>query len=150
MGPPPEITALRPHLQEYVGAKATLTQAQGDMVEVNETWRVCVLYPSIHRLTDINYHHTHQVLPPGGSKGAGVQALLKALGVDPQHMLAIGDAENDIEVRGGLNYFCWEWLLIRIYTHMSSWTNTTLQMLKLAGMPVAMGNAPAHIQALAK
>lgn len=34
MGPPPEITALRPLLQEYVGMRATLTQAQADMVEV--------------------------------------------------------------------------------------------------------------------
>lgn len=39
-----------------------------------------------------------QVLPPGASKGAGVAALLKALDIDPAHVLAIGDAENDVEV----------------------------------------------------
>ena len=44
------------------------------------------------------YRTPPQVLPPGASKGAGVAALLTALGLDAQHMLAIGDAENDIEV----------------------------------------------------
>lgn len=40
-----------------------------------------------------------QILPPGASKGKGVAALLKALEIDPAHVLAIGDAENDVEVR---------------------------------------------------
>lgn len=42
-----------------------------------------------------------QVLPLGGSKGYGLSRLLDSLGMDPKHVLAIGDAENDLEVRGG-------------------------------------------------
>lgn len=52
-----------------------------------------------------------QVLPLGASKGTGVEWLLKHLGVEPQHVMALGDAENDVE------------------------------MLKLAGLGVAVGNA---------
>jgi hydroxymethylpyrimidine pyrophosphatase-like HAD family hydrolase len=32
-----------------------------------------------------------QVLPLGGSKGAGVAWLLDHLGVDPRHVMALGD-----------------------------------------------------------
>ena len=60
-----------------------------------------------------------EVLPPGGSKGAGVAALLDRLGVDPSTMMALGDAEND------------------------------LGMLELAGLSVAMGQAPERVQAAA-
>ena len=40
-----------------------------------------------------------QVLPLGASKGYGVAKLLEALDIHPRHALAIGDAENDVEVR---------------------------------------------------
>lgn len=43
-----------------------------------------------------------QILPPGASKGKGVAALLQALDIDPCHVLAIGDAENDVEVQFGV------------------------------------------------
>lgn len=39
-----------------------------------------------------------QVLPLGGSKGEGVRRLLSSLGVAASDVLAIGDAENDLEV----------------------------------------------------
>lgn len=52
-----------------------------------------------------------QVLPLGASKGFGVGWLLDRLGVDPSAVLALGDGENDVE------------------------------MLQLAGLGVAMGNA---------
>lgn len=38
------------------------------------------------------------MLPPGASKGAGVACLLKELGLEPQHLMAIGDGENDVEM----------------------------------------------------
>lgn len=56
-------------------------------------------------------HSRLQVLPLGASKGAGVAWLLDRLGVDPSAVLALGDGENDVE------------------------------MLQLAGLGVAMGNA---------
>ena len=40
-----------------------------------------------------------EVLPLGASKGAGVALLLERLGVAPAHVMAIGDGENDVEVR---------------------------------------------------
>mmetsp|Transcript_5631 Transcript_5631/g.20492 ORF Transcript_5631/g.20492 Transcript_5631/m.20492 type:complete len:320 (-) Transcript_5631:1966-2925(-) len=52
-----------------------------------------------------------ELLPLGASKGQGVKRLLRELGVDAAKVLAIGDGENDIE------------------------------MLQLAGVSVAMGNA---------
>ena len=52
-----------------------------------------------------------EVLPPGVNKGSGVAALLEHLGVPPDAAVACGDAENDVE------------------------------MLRLVGVGVAMGNA---------
>jgi hydroxymethylpyrimidine pyrophosphatase-like HAD family hydrolase len=60
-----------------------------------------------------------QVLPLGASKGAGVSWLLKHLGMDPAGLLALGDGENDIE------------------------------MLQLAAVGVAMGNAGAKVKGVA-
>ena len=52
-----------------------------------------------------------EILPPGASKGFGVEWTLQRLGVDPSRCMALGDGENDIE------------------------------MLKLVGLGVAVGNA---------
>lgn len=52
-----------------------------------------------------------EILPPGASKGAGLRTLLHDLGISPEHVMAIGDGENDVE------------------------------MLRLAGLGVAVGNA---------
>ncbi|KAF6261871.1 HAD-like domain-containing protein, partial [Scenedesmus sp. NREL 46B-D3] len=60
-----------------------------------------------------------EVLPLGASKGAGVAWLLAHLGMEPAGLLALGDGENDIE------------------------------MLRLAGVGVAMGNAGAAVKAAA-
>lgn len=56
-------------------------------------------------------HDMLEVLPPGASKGAGLKRLLEDLQVAPEDVLAIGDGENDIE------------------------------MIQLAGIGVAVGNA---------
>ncbi|MBK8985879.1 MAG: HAD family hydrolase [Chloroflexi bacterium] len=60
-----------------------------------------------------------EILPPGASKGRGVQRLLADLGIPPSAMLAIGDGENDLE------------------------------MLQMAGVGVAMGNAKSTVKAVA-
>jgi Cof subfamily protein (haloacid dehalogenase superfamily) len=39
-----------------------------------------------------------EVLPKGTSKGAGLKALLKDMGIAPSKVLAVGDGENDIEM----------------------------------------------------
>lgn len=61
-----------------------------------------------------------EFLPPNASKGAGLKALVKELGVPLNQVMAIGDAENDLE------------------------------MLQLVGLGVAVGNAPESIKAVAK
>ena len=86
------VAALRPLLAERLGDAASITQAVPEMLEV---------------------------LPAGGSKGAGVAALLERLGVDPSAVLALGDAENDIG------------------------------MLELAGTACAMGHAAPAVKAAA-
>ena len=60
-----------------------------------------------------------EVLPKGGSKGNGVRALLRLLEVDAANVMAIGDANNDIE------------------------------MLELVGLGVAVGNATAKVKEVA-
>ncbi|HEX2619083.1 MAG TPA: Cof-type HAD-IIB family hydrolase [Phototrophicaceae bacterium] len=60
-----------------------------------------------------------EILPPGASKGNGLKTLLKELDVKPEEVLAIGDGENDIE------------------------------MIQLAGIGVAVGNASEKLKAIA-
>ena len=60
------------------------------------------------------------MIPKNTSKGAGLAALCKVLDICPSKVAAIGDANNDIE------------------------------MLQVAGFPVAMGNATADLKARAK
>ncbi|KAG2437621.1 hypothetical protein HYH02_011260 [Chlamydomonas schloesseri] len=86
------IDALRPAAETLLAGRASLTTALTGMLEV---------------------------LPLGCSKGTGVSWLLDWLGVAPEHVLALGDGENDVE------------------------------MLQLAGLGVAMGNAGPKARAAA-
>lgn len=61
-----------------------------------------------------------EVLPPGASKGFGVEKLIESYGVDAEKVMAIGDGENDLE------------------------------MLKQVGVSVAMGNALDSVKEVAK
>lgn len=80
-----KIKALRWQLSMQINPKeARMTQALPDMLEI---------------------------LPPNVSKGAALKHLLKDLGIKPEEVMALGDAENDLE------------------------------MIELAGIGVAMGNA---------
>ena len=78
------IGAVREYLARHVDSQASLVQAVPAMLEI---------------------------MPPGASKGQGLQRLLGELGIAPEHVMAIGDGENDVE------------------------------MLRLAGLGVAVGNA---------
>jgi Cof subfamily protein (haloacid dehalogenase superfamily) len=60
------------------------------------------------------------ILPPGCSKGSAIGRLAATLGIEREEIMAIGDNYNDVE------------------------------MLKYAGQPVLMGNAPAELLARAK
>ncbi len=67
-------------------------------------------------LVQANLTNMLEILPIGASKGDGVQRVLDHLGLDSAEMLAIGDGENDIE------------------------------MLQMAAIGVAMGNAGQHVK----
>ena len=54
---------------------------------------------------------TLEILPAGTSKAAGLKLLLDELGIDTRGVMAVGDGENDLE------------------------------MMRMVGLPVAMGNA---------
>eukprot|EP00897_Mesotaenium_endlicherianum_P003353 jgi/Mesen1/3045/ME000018S02360 len=87
-----ELQRLRPEAEALLGDTVTVTKALLGMLEI---------------------------LPAGASKGLGLEKVLQALDIDAQHVMAIGDGENDKE------------------------------MLELVGTSVAMGNAGARIQAIA-
>lgn len=67
MAEPSHIDEIRPIVAERIGNLGHLTQAQSNMLEV---------------------------LPPNASKGNGVRRLLGSLQIAPEHVMAIGDAEN--------------------------------------------------------
>jgi Cof subfamily protein (haloacid dehalogenase superfamily) len=81
---PEEMALLRQKLSRHIDGSATLVRSAPALLEI---------------------------LPVGASKGAGLAWLLERLGVPQTEVLAIGDAENDIE------------------------------MLRMAGIGVAVGNA---------
>lgn len=93
MADQPRIDEIRPEVEAAFAGRANLTTAISGMLEV---------------------------LPLGSSKGAGVAWLLDRLGVPPQHCMALGDGENDVE------------------------------MLQLVGLGVAVGNAGPAARAVAQ
>ncbi len=89
---PEQIPAIRTELEPLLGSSASMVQAIPTMLEV---------------------------LPPGASKGDGLRRLLAMLHIPAAHVLAVGDAENDLE------------------------------MIQLAGVGVAMGNALPNLKSVA-
>lgn len=74
-------------------------------------WQLNIQIGGSARLMQAGVPQMLEILPPGASKGAALRQLLKDLKVDPATVLAVGDAENDME------------------------------MIQLAGIGVAMGQA---------
>lgn len=117
--------------REYVGALGALLTARGNhapvkymlVSDVADEADLAAQLQS-HFGSGVTLTRTHPMLveatAAGVDKGEGVRHLLKLLEIDPARVLAIGDNEND------------------------------LPMLKLVGMPVAMGNATASVKAAAR
>jgi len=82
-------------------------------------WQLGVQLGGAARLMQAGLPNMLEILPPGSSKAVGLRRVLKDLKIDPAETLAIGDAENDIE------------------------------MIELAGIGVAMGNAAPNVKAVA-
>ncbi|CAM9138156.1 unnamed protein product, partial [Choristocarpus tenellus] len=129
------IDDVRPEVERLVGDVATLTQCMLSTLQLDCTATSVNLVSQVqgpcshmHRFSPPSLillgmclqalSDMLEVLPLGASKGKGVAVLLEHLGIDPRHLMAMGDAENDVG------------------------------MLQLAGIGVCMGNAsPAAIAA---
>lgn len=74
-------------------------------------WQLTAQVGGAARLMQAGIPTMLEILPPGGSKGTALKLLLKDMKVAPENVMAMGDAENDIE------------------------------MIQLAGIGVAMGHA---------
>lgn len=62
---------MRPRIEEAVEGEASVTSALAGMLEI---------------------------LPLGASKAAGVEVVLETLGIKKHQVLALGDAENDLQM----------------------------------------------------
>jgi len=83
-------------------------------------WQLNVQHGGSIRLMQAGLANMLEVLPPGSSKGAALKTLLRDLKIAPEHVMAMGDAENDIE------------------------------MIKLAGVGIAMGHAAQKVKDAAR
>jgi Cof subfamily protein (haloacid dehalogenase superfamily) len=83
-------------------------------------WQLSTQLNGSARLMQAGLSNMVEVLPQGGSKGNALKHLLKELKIAPENVMAMGDAENDME------------------------------MIQLAGIGVAIGNAEAKLKEAAK
>lgn len=63
--------AVRPAIEEAIAGDASITSALAGMLEV---------------------------LPQGASKAAGIEVVLETLGIQSDEIMAMGDAENDLQM----------------------------------------------------
>ncbi|MFN8449005.1 MAG: HAD family hydrolase [Anaerolineae bacterium] len=79
-------------------------------------WQLTLQVGGAGRIMQAGVPEMLELLPPGASKGWALRQLLKIIKVDAAHVMAVGDAENDIE------------------------------MIQLAGVGVAMGQAAQDVK----
>lgn len=82
-------------------------------------WQLSMQIDSSVRLLSAGIPDELELLPAGASKGTALKVLLKEMGIPASQVMALGDGENDVE------------------------------MLELAGIGIAMGNASDHVKAIA-
>lgn len=118
-------------LIKYLDHDYTIDHALKD---TNNSLQKGIIFPKLELIPKIRADFAHskdlQVVSSGvdnieftsskADKGQGVLALAKAIGIKPEEIIAIGDSEND------------------------------LAMLKVVGLPVAMGNAVDSVKKAAK
>lgn len=82
-------------------------------------WQLNIQIGNAARLLSAGIPDELEILPPNASKGTALKVLLKEMGIPANQAMTIGDGENDVE------------------------------MLELAGLGVAMGNANDHVKSVA-
>lgn len=118
--PQPEAVGGLQNMLDSVPVNKLLAVADGDPRRTKALrWQLSMQINGSARLVQTAVSEVLEILPPGVSKATALKTLLKDLKIPTSAVLAIGDAENDIE------------------------------MLKMAGIGVAMGNAHASVQAIA-
>ena len=83
-------------------------------------WQLSMQIGGGARVLSVGIPDEIELLPTNASKGTALKVLLKEMGISANQAMAIGDGENDIE------------------------------MLQLAGLGVAMGNANDHVKSFAQ
>lgn len=110
--PLPEAVGSLQNLLDTLPVNKLLAVKPGDGRAINALrWQLKMQINGSARLVNAGIPDMLEILPSGASKGAALKTLIKDLGVPTQAVMAIGDAENDIE------------------------------MIQLAGIGVAVGNA---------
>lgn len=97
----------------YIGKPAVIRPLRGRLTPIL-TGRAMLVQSVSNEIEE-----TIEILPFNTSKGHGLMWLLNHMGVDPKHVMALGDGENDVE------------------------------MLQFVGWGVAMANANPHLKAVA-
>ncbi len=116
---PPEIVGALQNL--LINTPLHKVIAFGDPVAIKGLrWQLNAALGGNARLVQAGVPEHLEILPPGGSKGNALKVLCKHLKISADQVMAIGDAENDIE------------------------------MFQFAGIGVAMGNADAKTKDAAK
>lgn len=119
--PMPETVGSLQNMLDTVPVNKILVVAEGDARRIKALrWQLGMQINGTARLMQTGVNEVLEILPPGVSKGLALKALLKELKIPTSAVLAIGDAENDIE------------------------------MLQTAGIGVAMGNALQPVKDAAK
>jgi Cof subfamily protein (haloacid dehalogenase superfamily) len=110
--PMPEGVGSLQNILDSVPVNKLLTVMPGDSRAINALrWQLKMQINGSARLLNAGISDMLEILPNGASKGAALKTIIKDMGVPAEAVMAIGDAENDIE------------------------------MIQLAGIGVAVGNA---------
>jgi Cof subfamily protein (haloacid dehalogenase superfamily) len=110
--PMPEAIGSLQNVLDSIPVNKLLAVKPGDGRAINALrWQLKMQINGNARLLNAGIEDMLEILPNGASKGAALKTLIKDLGVSGESVMAIGDAENDIE------------------------------MIQLAGIGVAVGNA---------
>lgn len=119
--PMPEAVGSLQNVLDTVTINKVLAVAPGDARRTTALrWQLGMQINGSARLLQAGVADMLEVLPKNASKGTALKTLIKDMGVPAAQVMAIGDAENDVE------------------------------MIQLAGIGVAMGNASAHVKESAK
>jgi Cof subfamily protein (haloacid dehalogenase superfamily) len=92
---------------EIVGALQNMADEPGfnKVIAVGEPrsikalrWQLSMQIGGAGRLMQAGVPQMVEILPPGASKGTALKQLLKDLRIAPENVMALGDAENDLEM----------------------------------------------------